>query len=275
MNSTARYLLCGMALFLSFAVMECRSASVETGPGRPAVERPGANALVARIDEINRNAPRSIRGQFVVQGSMSNRNKFKSLGNVVFNRDPYRMKITFIDAVFRTTLTEFTQIGNEIKILLPIEKKLYIDKADMISLRDYTGMDVDFQFISALATGLIPLIENFTIKQSNAAQQGADKNASLAILENDEWFETVSLRNNTPDKILLINKKTLEKMEFYLETPHNKDGMVLYKQIRFISLKKGDRITLELNNLRQNTATDLESEYRLQNPGKAKVITVH
>ncbi len=275
MNSAARHLLCGMALFLSFTVMECRSASIETGTSRAATEHPGASDLIARIGEINRNAPRSIRGQFVVQGSMSNKNKFKSLGNVVFNRDPYRMKITFIDAVFRTTLTEFTQIGDEIKILLPIEKKLYIDRADMIMLRDYTGMDIDFRFISSLATGLIPLIENYSIKQTGAAPQISDKNVSMVILENDKWFETVSLRNNTPDKILLLNKKTLEKMEFYLETPHNKDGMVLYKQIRFISLKKGDRITLELNNLRQNTATDLESEYRLQNPGRAKVITVH
>lgn len=236
-------------------------------------------SYLQNISAINARAPQSFRARFAVYGNLENRRKFKSIGSCVYSRSHEKFMMTFIDSVFRSPLTTVLQEGKVLKIYLPVEKKLYIDNADMISLKNYSGIDIDYRFISSLARGLIPVIDNYTIRQGLKYRKETNRSESdfFIILENDSLFETISIKKDIPNKILLVNKKTLEKMEFYLENPVLKGdtGSIYYKQIKFLSVKKGERVNLEFTNIEHNASINVQRDFRLNVPGNVSTIRIH
>ncbi|HPB81053.1 MAG TPA: hypothetical protein PK200_03325 [Spirochaetota bacterium] len=238
-----------------------------------------ARDYLQKIDVINSKSPQSFRAQFVVDGSLENKRKFKSIGSCVYSKAHEKFKMVFIDSVFRSPLATVLQEGRVLKIYLPVEKKLYVDHADKIRLKDYSGIDIDYRFISSLAMGMIPLIDDYSIKQGLKYRKENKREESdyFIILENDSLFETISLKNDIPNKILLVNKKTLEKMEFYLENPesHGDGGSLYYKQIRFLSVKKGERINLRFTGIQHNARINDQQDFRINMPGNVKSIRVH
>ncbi|HON77129.1 MAG TPA: hypothetical protein PK544_01440 [Spirochaetota bacterium] len=238
-----------------------------------------SRSYLERISSINSNAPQSFKAQFVVYGNLENKRKFKSIGNCVYSRELEKFKMMFIDSVFRSPLTTVLQEGKVVKIYLPVEKKLYVDNADKISLKNYSGVDIDYRFISSLAKGMIPLIDNYTIKQGLQYRKENKQKESdfFIILENDNLFETVSIKNDIPNKILLVNKKTLEKMEFYLENPvsYGDKGSLYYKQIRFLSVKKGVRVNLKFTGISHNAKVNARRDFRMNMPRNVSTIRIN
>ena len=274
-----RHIICGVLIVGCVIVFGCGSTPVLPDAQYVKSDDTRARDYLQKIDVINSKSPQSFRAQFVVDGSLENKRKFKSIGSCVYSKAHEKFKMVFIDSVFRSPLATVLQEGRVLKIYLPVEKKLYVDHADKIRLKDYSGIDIDYRFISSLAMGMIPLIDDYSIKQGLKYRKENKREESdyFIILENDSLFETISLKNDIPNKILLVNKKTLEKMEFYLENPesHGDGGSLYYKQIRFLSVKKGERINLRFTGIQHNARINAQQDFRINMPGNVKSIRVH
>jgi hypothetical protein len=266
-----------IALLSTIIYIGCATDNVKTEKNFIASNEERVNAQLKKILEINNNSPNSFTAQFTIDGQMSNNKNFKSMGNAVFNKKPKKIKITFFDFVFKSPLTIMVQDEKIIKFYFPMDKKLFLDNEDRISLRNYTNIDLNFKFLSGLIMGIIPLIDNYAIKQSLTEKgEPADKSREFyIILENDDLFETISIKNNLPDKILLVNKRSKEKVEFYLEEPQYKNNILYYKNIRFISQNSGDKINLKFSNIKYNISIDLKDASYIKIPKDVKVIPVN
>ncbi len=255
----------------------CAGRTVQTERGAVHADTTRVRSMMGKIEEINSNAPRSFRANFVVEGRMGNNKKFKSLGDVVFSRDVKKMKVSFLDSVFRSPLTVILQDDRTLKFYLPVDKKIYLDNADTIDLKNYTGVRINYEFLSSLASGKIPLIPGYTVKQGVEQQDAktGSENEYYIILENSGQYETISMKGDIPGKILLLDKVTKDKMEFYLENPVKNNNMLYYKTIRFISLQSGDRISIMFNSLKFNPGTIAAKDLTLSVPKSTQVIRYH
>lgn len=231
-------------------------------------------SMVKKIEDINSNSPKSFTANFVVEGRMSNNKKFKSLGEVVFSGELKKMKISFLDSVFRSPMTIILQDDRSLKFYLPVDKKLYLDNADTINLKNYVDIRIDYGFLSSLASGRIPLIADYTVKQGVAQQDAKNDSAReyYLILENSNQYETISMKDDIPGKIMLLNKTTKDRMEFYLESPVRINNVLYYKSIRFISLQSGDRISVMFNSLNFNPRINVGKDLTLTVPRDTQVI---
>ena len=163
-----------------------------------------ALSMIKSIEVINSNSASSFKMEFIVEGKFKGKKNFKSLGKAFFTKEPRRMMIIFYDYVFKSPLTIMAQDGDNIKFYFPVEKKLYLDKATKINFKSYTDLDLDYFFVSTLTMGMIPIIKNYSIKQSLTEKDGKDKEnkESFLILENDYQFQTIVMKNSIPEKIL-------------------------------------------------------------------------
>jgi len=250
----------------------CKSAA--TVERKAAADAPEIISLMEKIKQLNSRAPAHFSGQFIAEGHLQNKSKFKSLGKVVFRREPFALKITFIDSVFRSTIAEFLHAGEQIKIYMPVEKKVFIDTPDTIRLKNYTGIDLEYGFLCALATGMVPLIENYSIKQGLARQhEKSEKKELFAILDNGALFETISFIDDIPRKIMLIRQSDKEKMEFYLDSPQYSGGGAFYRKVRFLSAKTGDRVSLSFRGI-DFTKTPPPGSFDMKIPKNIRTIHV-
>jgi hypothetical protein len=231
-------------------------------------------SMVNIIEDINSNAPKSFMANFVVEGRMANNKKFKSLGEVAYSSELKKMKIAFLDSVFRSPVTIILQEDRSLKFYLPVDKKLYLDNADTINLKNYVDVRIDYGFLSSLASGRIPLIPGYTVKQGISQQDAKSDSAReyYIILENSNQYETISMKDNIPGKIMLLNKATNDRMEFYLENPVRDNNVLYYKSIRFISLQTGDRISVMFNSLKFNPRINAGKDLTLSVPKNTQVI---
>lgn len=253
--------------------------------GRPATVDKGVEhadnsrvrLLVSKIQEINANSPKVFTANFVVDGRVGKNKKFKTLGELVFSGELKKMKISFIDSVFRSPMTILLQEDRSLKFYLPVDKKLYLDNADTINLKEYVDVRIDYGFLSGLALGRIPLISDFIIKQGVSQQDAKTESAKeyYVILENSMLYQTISMKNEIPSKIMLMNKSTKERMEFYLENPVRNNNVLYYKSIRFISLQSGDRINVIFNSLNFNPRIKVDRDLTLTIPKNTEIIRFH
>jgi len=183
--------------------------------------------LMGKINEMNENAPVAFTAGFVVDGRVGKNKKFKTLGEIIHSAASKKTRISFLDSVFRSPMTVVLQDDRSLKFYLPVEKKMYLDNVDLIDLKSYVDVPVDYRFISSLAAGRIPLIPGYTVKQGVAQADSAPGSPGeyYIILENLNHYQTISLKNEIPNKIMLLNKATRDKMEFYLEKPVKSNNM--------------------------------------------------
>lgn len=232
--------------------------------------------LLNSMLEVNRCTPKSFSADFTIDGRFHNKKKFKSIGKVIYNKEPRKMRLTIIDYVFKSPITTIVLDGEVLKFYFPVEKKLYIDSTDAINLKNYIGIDLNFNFLYKFIIGEIPLIENYQVKQGlitkgNSKEKGEEV---YIILENSEYYETISLKNNIPNKVLLINKTTKTRDEFYLEHQSYKDNRLSFSSLKFVSKEKGHRAVLRIKRLNCNIPVNLWKITRIKLLKKTKIIKV-
>ncbi|MFH0976590.1 MAG: hypothetical protein V1874_12480 [Spirochaetota bacterium] len=231
--------------------------------------------LLKLIEKANTDCTRALDANFDIEGH-SGKQKFKASGNIQFNDNPRKVKIVFHDAVFKTPITEIIQDGYEIKFYFPFDKILYNDNIKTINLKNYTNFDIDFDLVSDLSTGKIPLIKNYSIvKGLEHEDASGNENNKLIIINNKEYYETISFMREIPDKILWMNKTTKEKIEVYLYDPLKRDKLLFYKTIKIVSLSSDLKITIRFNSIKFNLPANPENIVKIKLAKDTKVININ
>ena len=270
-----KQLIVCMMLISSAVQLYCAGTSIGGEKNVTSAPDTMTGRLMMKIDDINSSSPSGIIAGFVVDGRLSKNKKFKSLGQLVYDGRLKKMKISFIDSVFRSPMAIVLQEGENIKFHLPVEKKIYLDRVNTVDLKNYLNVNVNYSFLQTLAIGKIPLIDEYSVKQGVLHKDENDKIEHFIILENNMLYETISFSNNIPNRIMLLNKHTKEKMEFYLEKPELNDNVLYYKTIRFVSLKSGERITVVFNSLSLNPKNNASKNFVLPVPSGTEIIRVN
>jgi hypothetical protein len=228
--------------------------------------------LLKLVERTGVNSPRTLDANFDVDGRSGKQN-FKAGGNVQLNNNPRKVRIIFHDAVFKSSITEIIQDEDIIKFYFPFDKILYIDNIKTINLKFYSNLDLDFNLISDLSHGRIPVIKDFSVVkglESGSNSGGGDN--KFIILENNKYYETISFKGDLADKILWMNKDTKEKVEVYLEKPLKDQDILFYKLVRIVSLKNDLKITINFNDVKFNVPVDMEKIAKIELPKDVKII---
>jgi hypothetical protein len=265
------------SLLICVLVLGCASGNAEKEKDYVSSSDKKVKYLLKKVLDINNNSPSSFSAKFVIEGRMSNNKSFKSLGDAVFSKKPLKMKVTFYDFVFKSPLTVMLQDEKILKFYFPVDKKLLLDNEDSIIMKNYTNIELDFKFLNRLTMGLIPLIDNYRIKQSlvHKSEKTGNEDEMYIILENDRLYQTISFRNDIPDKILLVNKLSKDKVEFYLESPQIRGNVLYFKTIRFISQQSGDKINIQFNSIRFNQPVNIKDISHIKMARDVKVVKIN
>ena len=256
----------------SFIISNCSKNIIES---KKVINKSDGNeilVLLKKITEINNNSPRAFSVTFTLKGIIDGK-KFKTLGSGIYNKSPKKMRITVKDVVFNSALSIVIVDNEIIKFYIPVEKKLYIDNEKTIDLKNYINLNINYKIFYSLVTGMIPILSNYRIKEGLTTKRDSPPRLFL-ILENDDYFETISFRENIPDKILFINKSTKEKFEIYLEKPLYIANTLYYKRIKFIFLETDCKLSLKFNNIKSNIQIKLKNITRLKLEKDTRIMVV-
>ncbi|MBN2402219.1 MAG: hypothetical protein JXN64_07445 [Spirochaetes bacterium] len=228
--------------------------------------------LLSLIEKAGANSPHTLNANFSIEGHSGKQN-FKATGNAKYNNNPKKVRIIFHDAVFKSPITEIIQDADIIKIFFTFDNVLYIDNAKTIDLKFYSNLDLDFNLISDLVNGRIPVINDFSVVKGLESGLSSGKgDIKFIILENKEYYETISFKRDIADKILWMNKNTKEKIEIYLNEPFRNQDIVFYKSVRIVSLKYDLKMTINFTTVKFNMPVDLENMVKLELPKDIKII---
>jgi hypothetical protein len=228
--------------------------------------------LLNLVEKCGDKSPRTVNANFDIEGHSESKS-FKASGNLRFNANSRKVRIIFHDAVFKSPITEIIQDEDIIKIFFPFDKILYIDNVKTINLRSYSSLELDFNLVSCLSYGRIPVIKNFSVVKGleSGAGSGSSDNKFI-ILENNDYYETISFKLDTVDKILWMNKDTRKKIEVYFDKPVGGEDILFYKSVRIFSLKNDFKITINFNDIKFNIPVDVENMLKLDLSKDIKVI---
>jgi len=120
-----------------------------------------------------------------------------------------------------------------------------------------------------LITGVIPLISGYSVKQGLAANNGK---GSMLILENPNYYQTISFRGNNPDKILLINRKTRERIEIYVKNPVGQGASRIYSNVMIVAQRVPLRLEITFKKIQLNAAVKVKTYKDMRLPDGLKVI---
>ncbi|TAL39391.1 MAG: hypothetical protein EPN93_01745 [Spirochaetes bacterium] len=255
-----------------FALFSCATGG---GNGKKVHAAPDAHslALLKIIEDINGGAPDSYVAHITSQG-VSNRNKYNSVAEVLFLKNPRVMKASFTDLVFRSHISTFVQEGEDIRIFFPIDKVLYQDTVATINLKNYTGIDIEFGFLYPMLTGRIPLITDFSVK-SGLTENGAAGTIEYVILENRGYFQTIGFAGGVPRKLLFVNKASQERVELYLENPSWQGKTLWYREIRLVLPATMESLTMTFSDITLGVPLDPVTVADLVVPPGTKVIKMY
>lgn len=264
--------VCSVLFFLCL-VIGCARPVVREDAGLVRADEAKTRSLLNTVRNINRNAPDSLHSRFSVEG-LSGRKRFSSLGELVFSKNPRLLRISLTDAVFRSSLSTIVQDGDRLTLYFPGDKSMFLDSMRSIEIKKYTRLDIDLRLIYPLITGQIPLLENYSVRRGLSPEEGRalDAQHSFLILENREFFQTISFKGDVPDKILFIHKDTGRKIEVYLEKPAMSEGMLHYSRIRLNLVSSGDAIAFGFSGVRFNQPVDAKSVLALPDRSGLKVV---
>lgn len=229
--------------------------------------------LLERTHTINNHSPEFFSAAFSVDG-IYNKKRITSIGTVMFKKNPRLIRLSFVDAIFKSPIVTLIQDRETVKIHFPIEKTLYIDNINTLDLRNYLNFDIEFSFFYTLTGGQIPLLPGFAIKKelTEVGADASEKERCFLILENRDFFQTLSFKNQIPDKILFINKASRTRIEIYLGRPEIRGESVFFRQIRFVNVQNGDKINFLFKNLDYSNEPSVASITTLKTVDKTRVI---
>lgn len=228
----------------------------------------GIRAMVDGIAGINRKSPESYALDFTINGTYGEK-KNKMLGSMEFNRKQRAMHVSVVDFIFRSPVMTLLQEGDVIRVYYPVEKKMYVDNVRTIDMSNYGGISIDFRMFHDLITGVIPLISGYSVKQGLSANNGK---GSMLILENPDYYQTISFRGSDPDKILLVNKKTRERIEIYVKNPVGQGASRMYSNVMIVAQRVALRLEISFNKIRLNAPVKVKSFKDMRLPDGLKVI---
>jgi hypothetical protein len=224
--------------------------------------------MVDGITAVNKKSPLSYAADFTVDGTIGDKT-YKLMGSVQFNRKLKAMYIAFLDFIFRSPITLVFQEGDIIRIYYPAQKKLFVDNFKTIDLANYGGVSVNFDFLYGILTGVMPLIPDYSVKQSLASNDGKE---SILILENSRYYETISFIGNSPEKIKMINKISGDKYEVYMKNPIVQGDSHFFANMTVVSQSTPLRLDIRFQRIRLNTTVKVKTIQDARIPGNVKII---
>jgi len=238
---------------------------------KEAVIRSGDGKIRSMLDAVkafNSAAPDTISASMTIEGSMKTK-KFKALGNAQFDRKAGKMALAFIDFIFKSPITHMFQDRDVIYFYFPAEKKIFKDNINTINLLNYSTINLDYKLVQDLATGRIPVLAGYTVKDGLASPQD---NKSYLILENDAWYETISFSSGQPDRIKLMNKKTREEVEIYLKKKITSDSCSFFRQISIVIKNAETRIDVQFDDVKLNKPIMVKTISEIKLPRDVQTI---
>jgi hypothetical protein len=224
--------------------------------------------MIGIVEKINAHTPVSFSSSIEIIGSIREK-KFKSVGSVYYDKKAGRFHITFLDYIFKSPVTRIFQDGDRISIYFPADKKLVLDNRKTIDIRNYMDLNLDYYLVYDLFRGSIPVLKNYKVKKGLAS---ADGKSSYLIIENSEYFETISFRGNTPDKLMIVRKDTGEKIELYVKGVTLKGKSRYYKKIRIVAKKSDLRLDFRFRRTRINIPVKVRTIESIRVPKSVRVI---
>ena len=257
----------GLALMYGCTTGTFREEGALTDQYHPS-GKDGIRTMIDNISSINRKAPESFTLDFNIDGTYGEK-KNKMLGSVQFSRKQGAMSVSVVDFIFRSPLMTFLQEGDAIRVLYPVEKKMYVDSVRTINLANYGGIAIDYGMFRDLITGAIPLLPGYSVKQGLAANNGK---GSMLILENPKYYETISFQGSDPDKILLIDKATRHKLEIYVKNPVVQGACRIYSDIAIVSRNVPLRLEIVFKRIQLNTPVKVKTIKDIKLPNGLQII---
>lgn len=261
----------GFIAIIFFVHIYCSGEGIKEETG---LYKSGSTAsLLEDIHSRNINSPGTFSSRFDIEGIHKGK-KFRSTGDILFNKEPRKVKVTFYDAIFKSPITVIAQDDKVIKLYFPIDKTVYIDNVKSIDLNNYSNIDIDYRLVADITAGQIPLIDDYTIKQGLAKKSEGSVNQETVfiILENREYYETVSFILDKPDKIKWTQKQTKETTELYLEDPFQADNRVFYRRVRLVSQESLLKITIQFRDLKLDVPYNPEKITKIELPKDCKEV---
>lgn len=253
-------------LLLLVAVVSCgsadrRDADLVTAPQ-------SKKDLEKIIKDVNGRAVGSFESNFSFEGAMKKK-KYRTLGSIVFTRNPKKMNVSITDFIFKSQLAAVIQDEKDLQIYFPAEKRLFVETMDSFRLKNYSDIDFNFQILYELMTGAIPVLKNYRVVNT-VAEPGSD--VRYLILENDAYYETISFKGDVPDKILIKDKNSMEKVEFYLEKRTTSGESQFYRTIRIIAPASEITMTVNFTRLKLNEPVKVKSVVEMNLPKNISII---
>lgn len=228
----------------------------------------GIRDMLGAISEINRNSPDFCTADFSISGSRAEQ-RYRLLGRLQFDKRQELLYVAFIDFIFRSPLTTLFREGDTIRIYYPADRKMYVDSVKKIDLANYGGIAVDFNLLSGLIAGTVPVIPGYSVRQGLTAN---DRKGSMLILENPRFYQTISFKENNPDRIKLVAKKTGEKFEVYLSRPVTRGASRLFSSIIIVGHNSRLRLDIHFSGVVLNDPVKVKTYRDSQFPRDLKII---
>ncbi|MCP4132667.1 MAG: hypothetical protein GY754_17005 [bacterium] len=281
------YIICIIVLIFSFSCSgknirkdgETTSQQKTAEVSQP--EKAGESAsvdvttLINAINEINDNSPDSFYASFIITGSERTKKlkKFKFYGNTRFRKKDEKMDVMFQEQVFRSHVASVYRDGEVLGIFFPVESTLYKESFRRINIKRYFKIDIGFNIIHDLIVGKIPLLENYRVKEGMVNEK---KKGTFLILENEQFYETISFKGKSPgklspDKIMLINKFTKTKFEIYIKKYIKKNKSRYFSRIYIVDNGSKVKMNFIFNRVRLNVPVKVRSITKIPKRG-LKVI---
>ncbi|MBN2080014.1 MAG: hypothetical protein JW838_13690 [Spirochaetes bacterium] len=227
--------------------------------------------MLDTVKGFDSKAPLSIEADFIIDGAQRAK-RFRMTGTLHYDRSARAMYVTFFDYIFRTSVLVFLADGNELRLYYPVDKKLFIESMKGIDLGDYGGPAMSMDIILALASGNIPLVSGYRVKQGLEENNG---NGTMLFLENHRYYQTVSFRDGLPDKMLIINRENGERFEIYFKKRVNGSDVSYTTHMVLVASTTGLRIDLRLRNVRTNGPVAVKRARDMKLPPDVRIITRH
>ncbi len=222
-----------------------------------------AEKYIEIINQINEKIPPSFT-TYISLNAYVNKVKYNVQGRAYFNNNPRKIKTKLNDLIFKSPMLDMLINNNIVKIFVPADGILYVRNINKARFKRNL-LENNYKLITAAVLGRIPLIENYKINK--IITKGKNK---FLLIENENYFETISFSNNLPNKILIMRKDKKDKVEIYYYKPFKIKGYTFFKKIRALSRTTGHRCTVYYGKITPGENLKYKNRFYLKVPKGTK-----
>lgn len=221
--------------------------------------------LLNIIKNLNQNIPKTIKTNISLNATM-NKNSYNAEGTAYYINKPQKLKIKLSDLVFKSPMLEVLQKDNTIKVYNPVNETLYTRNTN--NLLKTNLLENNINFIINFSLGKISLIKNYQVKKLVTKS----KREQYLLLENNKYYQTISFKNNMPNKVLFINKQNKEKLEIFFYNKTKIGNYSFFKKIKAFAQKSRNRLTINFYRIKTDIKLNEKNIFRLKVPKGVKNI---